>query len=182
MRGAYQPELVLHYSEDVGRADAKQQHTVRRLQSTHHPPMVFQNKPRRAAGADRINGVEDRLSQRVERAKPQICRRPNRCLDPMLRGQKKSDHADHRDRYRKPMMQPETDQAFHPMPNSQSREGHERYASRVYRHRQRDKRQTPSPIPHRIALLRTRQGIIESTYERVKCGFTTRSAYHMLWS
>jgi len=38
MRGAYQPELVLHYSEDVGRADAKQQHTVRRLQSTHHPP------------------------------------------------------------------------------------------------------------------------------------------------
>jgi hypothetical protein len=102
-RGAYQPELVLHYSENVGRADAKQQHTVRRLQSTHHPPMVFQNKPRRAAGADRINGVEDCFSQRVERAKPQICRRPNRCLDPMQRGQKKSDHADHRRNFEGPL-------------------------------------------------------------------------------
>src|SRR5271166_1538271 len=30
-------------------------------------------------------------------------------------------------------------------------------------------------------MLRTRQGIIESTYERVKCGFTTRLPYHMLW-
>jgi GAF domain-containing protein len=30
-------------------------------------------------------------------------------------------------------------------------------------------------------LLRTRQGIIESTYERVKYGFTTRLSYHMLW-
>src|SRR6516225_6963002 len=29
--------------------------------------------------------------------------------------------------------------------------------------------------------LRTRQGIIESTYERVKYGFTTRLSYHMLW-
>jgi len=37
--------------------------------------------------------------------------------------------------------------------DSQCREGHERYASRVYRYRQRDERQTPSPIHHRVAPL-----------------------------
>ena len=32
-----------------------------------------------------------------------------------------------------------------------------------------------------VTRLRTCQEIIESTFERVKCGFTTRFSYHMLW-
>jgi hypothetical protein len=54
----------LHYRRDAGRADAKQQRAVRRLQRAHHRPVAFQHEPWRTAGAHRADRVESGLSGR----------------------------------------------------------------------------------------------------------------------
>src|SRR5208282_2126749 len=83
MSADHERPVGLHYREDEGRADAEQQHAVRRLQRSHHPPVAFQHESRCAAGANRIDRIENRLSGRVERAKPPICRRPKYRLYPV---------------------------------------------------------------------------------------------------
>src|SRR5215475_6455979 len=56
MRTNHKHPVGLHYREDVGRADAKWQHAIRRLERAHHSPVAFQHEPRRTAGARICSG------------------------------------------------------------------------------------------------------------------------------
>ena len=84
----------LYDSEEERRADAEQQHAVHRFQGADHLEPGRQRQSRYFECGHGGQGVDRRFRERVERAEPPICRRPQHALQPVQSGQYQRDGSD----------------------------------------------------------------------------------------
>ena len=113
-----------------------------------HPPVRRERKLRGASRGHRIDRVEDRGLGRPERAKPQICRRPDLGLCHVQCGQQQSHRGDRANHDREHPRQPKAP-GFQVKPDTVQHRDHECHTRRVYRQSQRDKHQPVNPVIQR---------------------------------